>query len=71
MRLDSNDVLSQKQDIQAEAEQMPRGSNILTYLSKKGKQAKRGSSLGRALDKGMRKSQRSRQWPKHVGLYPP
>lgn len=71
MRLDLNDMLSQKQDIQAEAEQMPRGSNILTYLSKESEQAKRGCSLGRALDKSMRKSQRSWQWPKYVGLYPP
>lgn len=59
MRLDFSNVLSQKQDTQAEAEQMPRGSNILTYLSKKSKQAKRGLQLREST--GQRYEQKSKK----------
>lgn len=64
-------VLRQKQDIQAEAEQRPGGSTVLTDLSKKSKPSGRSCGLGRALGKDMRKSQRSRQCPKRGGLYAP
>lgn len=60
MRLDLNDVLSQKLDIQAEVEQRPRGRESMT-CSSKSKKARRGCSLETTLGQSVgRKSQRSR-----------